>query len=300
MRNVLRGGGLALLGFCAILAVLPAVGQAAATACSHCVFETSFTTTEGWALPEYYQLGGLSNHNHCRGTSSAGNLFDAAQSGVSRGSDNDTGDPDHLCDIVFAAANHSNGRGGLGFRHYRVSNGTDGTNHEGGGVRFSHGATSVVWLRWYTRWSTGFDWTNGTPPGYSKDFRDDSSGVIFDWFGTFTIWKSSIQLSSKRTWTDVFGRPSNGSWHCFEVYMDASKGAATIWIDGVQEAAANSGLTLGGSFASWRMSNQADVTKRDGYTDFDDFAASFTQRIGCFGGSVPPSPAAPTALKIIR
>jgi hypothetical protein len=249
--------------------------------CSHCSAQTSFTSVEGWTLPEYHQVGGPTNHFHCNGNVKEKNTFDDAQPAVvKRFSDSDSGDPLHVCDAVLADANNPVGAGGLGFRHYRIR----GANKGGGGIRFQHPPTSELWLRWYERYSRGFDWTQRVPPAWSKELRDDGPGVILDWLnGQFCIWKSRCQVTDDRRWSDYWDRPSDGSWHCLEVYMNQRTGAASIGIDGKEVAKARSGRNLGAvPFSRWGASNQASPTEIDSYTDYDDWAASSTQRIGCF------------------
>jgi hypothetical protein len=250
--------------------------------CSHCSAQTSFTPEEGWTLPDYHQVGGPTNHFHCQGSSEAKNTFDDAQPEVvGRWGDNDSGKPDHRCDVVFAEANNPGGRGGLGYRHYRVA-----PTHGGGGIRFKHPPTGELWLRWYERYSMGFDWAQRVPPAWAKELRDDGPGVILSWLnGSFCIWKSRCQVTDDRRWSDYWDRPSDGSWHCLEVYMNQRTGAATIWVDAREVAKARSGRNLGTvPFSKWGVSNQASPTEVDSYTDFDDWAASATGRVGCFPG----------------
>jgi hypothetical protein len=179
--------------------------------------------------------------------------------------------------------------------------------------------SSKVWLRWYMRYSKGFEWAQSNPPHYSKDmYFQPSNGIIFDWNnGSFCValmWGSSCstpvntQASSNYEWKDLWDDPSlpgiqgDGSWHCFEGHLDMPGGVAQIWIDNALVLDIKSSAVTGkANFQAVHTSNQNTVINGAHYTDYDDIAISHTQRIGCFGssgGTGGTTPSAPTNLRI--
>jgi hypothetical protein len=306
MRNVLRGGGLALLGFCAIFAGSLTVSHAAATAtsCSHCVFETSFTTGEGWTTDVTQANGG------CGGTG-----FGGKQANVSQAT-NDSAFAtwgQSGCSKIDTAGNNPLGRGGRGLSMARagVCGMTPGENCQGTSARYSwSGGRTEIWWRVYIEYEAGFKWQN-LNPAWSKDLRFDN-GVIVDYLSggfwcVFGMWASScaspVNTLSSLKWNNLWDPSAKGAsiggWHCFEGYFKDSDGIADLWIDGTQVLHVDNVPASNGAYNSFYTSNQASVANGVWDTRFDDIAVSLTQRIGCFGGSAPP-PAPPTALRIIR
>jgi hypothetical protein len=258
--------------------------------CSHCVFKTSFTEGEGWDK-DYFQRRGSTNHGHCKGTEQEKNRLGDAQKGVDGWGDSDGGVPEHLCDEVIEGANFSGGRGGRGARHYRLPGCgvSPGRNCGGGGLKFTFSEEGVneLWLRIYMRYSEGFTWGQRNPPHYSKDaFFNADNGVILDWIdGRLCVWRGTCQITDSKSWSHYWSHPSDGSWHCVEVHLNRTKGAATIWMDGAQRASASSRLDLGrAAFTRFHLSNQNTVTTASGlsWTDYDDIAVSFVGRVGCY------------------
>jgi hypothetical protein len=179
--------------------------------------------------------------------------------------------------------------------------------------------SSKVWLRWYMRYSAGFEWGQSNPPHYAKEmYWQPSNGAIFDWSnGRFCValfWASGCgtpvdtQASVDFEWKDLWDNPaipgiqSDGSWHCFEGHLDMPGGVAKIWIDDTLVLdVKNSPVTGKANFQVVHTSNQNTVMNGAHYTDFDDIAISQTQRIGCLGssgGTGGTTPSAPTNLRI--
>jgi hypothetical protein len=217
-------------------------------------------------------------------------------------------------DQITAAANHSAGGGGLGFRHWRGNGG----NNNGGGLRITLPTrVSEMWLRWYMRYQAGFSW-NGL--SYTKDLYVNqgsaNSGQVFTmgfhWDDAFGVSKVSggRNMYGPPGWFSLmggqplaFGRPvSDGQWHFFEVHVkmatSGANGIAESWVDGVlahRQTDVDWGTT-GGWDTFILGSNQCCVANTtDVYTDYDDVAISTTGYIGPFSGSSSAAP--PTAPK---
>src|SRR5688572_5992466 len=106
-----------------------------------------------------------------------------------------------LKDKVMTAANNPSGAGGRGHRHYRT-----GHNDHGGGMEFHWtGDPAEIWLRYYIRFSTGWD----AQPTYTKDWYFDGAQnpvrVIGHQGGAWGVVFNNNAFPSSLDWTDTFG-----------------------------------------------------------------------------------------------
>jgi len=213
---------------------------------------------------------------------------------------------------ILSAANYSGGEGGLGYRHYRGSNDNGvqgpGVNDNSGGIyMILTGARANIWLRYYTRWQSGFSWSGGEPI-YTKEFYFffNNSHVL----GFQHTWGLNTQATgnflSGWGWQDTMGgTQGDGQWHCIEYHMQQVSGGGAndvleIWVDGVERMSINNANLGTGTYAEGVIGeNQAQVVgsgNNDYYTDYDDIIISDSTRVGCIGGL---SPSAPQNLRIV-
>lgn len=203
-------------------------------------------------------------------------------------------------DQITAAANNPAGGGGKGFRHWRG----DGTNNNGGGIKIGFPTPlTEMWVRFYMRYSSGFQWNYSPPhPHYTKEFYWNVGGsntMVFGYQGgAWGLYSNNVNYPSSLNWQASQGGfdVGDGQFHCYEYHVKQNGAAGTIemWMDGVQylnKAGANLGST------PWSYvglgSNQNTVVgagATDYYTDYDDIAVSTSGRIGCSG---TPSPVLP-------
>lgn len=203
---------------------------------------------------------------------------------------------------LMLAANYPNGRGGLGFRHYRC----DGVNCGGGGLGICWPGCSgevertELWMRFYMRYQSGFAWLGGVP-SYTKDWYINSgsahgNATTFGFHGAgwgFAMNSGSPQnVQDVPTWSTVMGGTTgDGNWHCYEMHMKLQSslgvpdGVFEAWVDGspgVSNTSIDNSSTGGWSFAQIG-GNQSNVSNGGAtvYTDFDDIAISAVGRIGC-------------------
>lgn len=208
-------------------------------------------------------------------------------------------------DRITAAANNPSGLGGKGFRHYRG----DGNNNGGGGIRITlPQSTTQMWVRFYMRYSLGFQWSYAPDahPQYTKDLFWNE-GTIFGYQGPgWGIYANSTHFTSSLGWYPSQGNSytGDGKFHCFEYYLqkNGTAGAAALWVDGVQYLNAQS-INLGAnSWSSFMLGeNQAIVVgagSTDYYTDYDDVVVSTTGRIGCLSSGDSVAPSAPMSLQV--
>ncbi|MBI5236571.1 MAG: hypothetical protein HY886_10040 [Deltaproteobacteria bacterium] len=206
---------------------------------------------------------------------------------------------------ITSAANHAAGGGGKGQRHWKGYNGTKSTaasNNSGGmAVEFSS-AQPDLWVRWYMRYQTGFNWHNIIEDKIIYfDVLSKQTSVIVAWEGD----KSKIlaQSAGSRTfrsstangWTGTMGGAgSDGLWHLYEVHLkmntSGADGMAEMWIDDKQ-VISNTGVDWRPNgtkayLAGWSYilfgsnSRSPDNNFACAYADFDDIAISNTGYIG--------------------
>jgi hypothetical protein len=188
-----------------------------------------------------------------------------------------------LKDAVMTAANNPAGAGGRGHRHYRT-----GHNDHGGGMEFHWaGDPAEIWLRYYIRFSTGWD----TQPTYTKDWYFDGAQnpvrVIGHQGGAWGVVFNNNAFPSSEDWTDTFGgSTSDGLFHLHEYHLNCATGLAEIWIDEAQVLSQMTGQTFA-SFGDKFASNNQDSAPASGdhYTDYDDIAISIDGYIGPYNAS---------------
>jgi hypothetical protein len=199
---------------------------------------------------------------------------------------------------VSASANYPEGGGGNGARFWVG----DGRNVNSGPIRIdfpSH--QKELWIRWYMRYQQGFQWDF---IGYNKTLylTTDQPGIsvipsLFD--DVFSIHPQGTGVLaetlgfSEAGWDQTYGPgTSDGSWHCFEIYikMDTQgapyNGVARFWLNGILKGEyTNANFSNGYSAArnGWTHfifnENQNSVSNANGpigasvaYVDYDDMA----------------------------
>lgn len=241
-----------------------------------CLFETSFTTAQGWTS-DTQQFG-----------TGCGSGFSGIQPGV--GNNGAWTTASGSCDEVTTAANYPGGAGGRGFRHYRGN----GSDNNGGGMMITlpTGMTEV-WYSLRIRFSSGFQWVGGTPH-YTKDlYWHTSSGYLvaghqgggwgFDVGG-------HDNYGGTENWTTLYSSgTADGLWHCLDFYHNIANSTARVWVDGVK-VLDKSGVNYTGfsTFTHFQLGeNQAIVNGGDYYTDYDDLRIDTGlpagSRLGCPG-----------------
>jgi len=158
-------------------------------------------------------------------------------------------------DEIIAAANHPNGAGGKGFRHWRG----DGWNVNGGGIAVNLPSPQTeFWMRFYARWEQGFYWASFVDhPHYTKDIYffnpvKGSAVLGFDrgWGAAGT--SPGGDYRGVPGWKEVMGGIyGDGLWHCYEAHFkvdtNGSNGIAESWVDGVQNAGQTTNVDWGGT-----------------------------------------------------
>lgn len=208
--------------------------------------------------------------------------------------------PGHpMGDEITAAANNPSGGGGKGFRHWRC----DGMNCNGGGIQIElpTGLTDM-WLRFYMRYETGFNWSPAGSPGYTKDIYmlgNTASDYTLGFHGGNSWGLYTIGIAGTPfTGTYFLGSPGwqginggltgDGRFHCYEAHhrlaVRGNDGVVEIWVDGARTfSTTTANLTTSGVWR-WLMvgENQNNVSNGvERYTDYDDFAVSTAGPIGC-------------------
>ena len=164
-----------------------------------------------------------------------------------------------------SAANNPVGGGGLGMRMWM----SDGSNIETGPIQVTFpSAQKQIWVRWYERWENGFKWS---PLSYKKSLYIRTGGASNPYAGfvgsnEYRIYnQSSVGSYPVGTggWNTVYpGGVSNGTWHCYEVYMkmdtNNADGIGKIWVDG--------NLVASMTNVNWSNGN---ASARNGFTWFD-------------------------------
>ncbi len=215
---------------------------------------------------------------------------------------------------------------------------TSGANYPGGGgekgARFWVGkghnvntgklsiefvsAQTELYIRWYMRHQSGFDWQDDSP---CSEGCDPTCFLHFDktlyirgnasYFDTLLVFHNGYSLmaiyagsaggyynSTNFGWQDVYGGiVSDGSWHWYELHlkMDTTStpydGIAQLWVDGIlriNSSTANFSNDNTTARLGWLWfdfeNNQSCVltTLTSAYVDYDDIAIQTTGPIGPF------------------
>lgn len=236
---------------------------------------------------------------------------------------------------ITAAANYAPGEGGKGIRFWVGSGDEDWLS----APIYIHlpQPKKELWVRYYTRWETGFAWQNGNPH-YEKAWYirtypsgDPSAipGFAQDYFRVYNQGGSSsgtYPVAANKGWSYLYpGGTSDGSWYVAEFYIKmnsstgSTDGAGRIWLNGTlvaEETAMNwsgaSSDALQGFIHLMFRSNQrwVDFTGEK-YVDYDDIAlytttppnrdAAGNPFIGPLGGGGPITPPLPPQnLRVVR
>lgn len=202
--------------------------------------------------------------------------------------------PEGYYEQISVNANHPNGNGGKGARHWIG----DGTNNNSGSIRiYFNTPQTKVWVRWYQRWEKGFNNSSTMTkelyfytdvPGQvvhemkgaaGTVFVANSIGHYFDTTGGFNYWYP--------------GGISDGSWVCFEVSIDIPGQSYKYWVNGqllLDEFMDYQAVTQLKSMI-FQVNSKTVANGRSMYVDYDDIAISNTGYIGPLaGGALDTSP----------
>jgi hypothetical protein len=262
------------------------------------LFQTSFTTAQGWTTDRVQYPAGP---GFCNDSPICSNRIQP-EIGNGGGWTTQNGN----ADSVTTAANYSGGAGGRGFRHWRG----EGSGNNAGGIQINlPSPQSEIWFRWYMRYSTpNVQWNSlqqtkdlyinaGGGPGMSFTLGVHN-GTNPGTFGVGVVQPKSQNLFSSPGWSVI----GDGNWHALEFHVKTTSPAvAEYWVDGVlsQRHTTNpfdgQPLTFNNSPVSFILvgSNHCCTAagSPDFYNDYDDFAISTTGYIGPIsGGSNPPPP----------
>ena len=248
------------------------------TTCSGCVFESSFTTAQGFTT-DYTQSGG--------GCSTG---WDNIQAGIDNYGDWSSGGE---CDEIKASSNHTAGSGGRGFAH-KIA---DGTNQVSGGfavdLREFGGEYTGYYFRYYMRMQDGLSISgNGSPHKliyHAGALSGACSSGCYMGLGTT---ETRITVGG----TNFLGSSAGGAngvdfrddlWHCVEIHLDKSGGAGAgisqVRIDGVTYLN-ETAVTFGGTtdFDIFAIpENGAFTATGTMVQSIDDLAVSVTDWVGC-------------------
>lgn len=247
-------------------------------------------------------------------------------------------------DQITSDANNQIGNGGRGFRHwlgdyydYDKNGVVDKQGGGGVGINFST-PQKELWVRWYQRYQSGFQWSS---IGFQKVLyihTGDASGnsAIPEFYGDNYLLAaqaspSSNQVLSAFGWSEVNSgtqgvlSPGDGQFHEYEIHlkMDTGgyNGVGQLWIDGdlkVSNTAVNwsNSYTVAMQGWTWILVGSNASTPDNGgcaYTDYDDMIIfvneptinndlqgnSFIGPIGWVNGGDATAPSAPTGMGVI-
>lgn len=208
-------------------------------------------------------------------------------------------------ETITAAANYAGGGGGKGQRH-PVCNGLG--NSGGGTMVYFNQPQSELWVRWYIRYQSGFEWSSFIAGKIFYLYTNGSVQCIPEWYGAdnfnFALQGAGQNtLFSGRGFTTMNGgSKGDGKWHYLEIHMkgdtNGSNGIAEVWMDSLPVSSRtnlNYGMAGGAKWVRMTiMSNYNAIANGPWNVDIDDIAISSTGRIGPIGSTPTPTPA-PTA-----
>lgn len=210
--------------------------------------------------------------------------------------------PGNLGEHITAAANMTSGGGGLGQRHWIGA----GRNSNSGSVKVCFDTPkSEFWLRYYTRWQSGFYMSgqHSQKMIYSADTAGRPYIDLYGNDGLRVVANTTYQVDAG-VWNTMFkGQVSDGSWHEFQFHLKAAgaDGMAEVWVDGRKILSVANDW---GSIASWQCfkypeNMDSNATGLTMFQDVDDVAISTTGYITpLIAGSVDAPPAAPQNLTV--
>lgn len=189
---------------------------------------------------------------------------------------------------ITTSANNSAGLGGRGVRFWN----NDGNNQNSATLQVEFPVAQLeLWIRWYTRYQSGFMWS-GSTPGYDKmlyitgassgvdiipEYHDGDNGPEYTLY-TSPPASSAYQIETTNFgWAQVMGGDTgDGKWHCYEIHIkrntSGTNGIGQLWIDGVlraEDLSADMGTTGWIDFTF--EENQNSVASGAPYSiDYDD------------------------------
>ncbi len=204
-----------------------------------------------------------------------------------------TAQPGNVKTTITSAANNPDGLGARGARFWK---GSVNTNDISGTIRVTFSESQPeVWIRWYQRYESGFEWKLG--PAHTKDFYIRDGVATSPYIGhqgttrggvntsTYRIYHANLGWydtgpDDKGGWYDIYPTgTSDGTWHLYETYlkMDSpagNDGVWRMWVNG-ELAANHEGLDFGSPATGWLYfdfleNNQRTGLERPYYVDFDD------------------------------
>ena len=199
--------------------------------------------------------------------------------------------------------------GGGGQRHWIG----DGVNNTSGGTRIVFPRTPEFWLRAYVRYERGFSWDPNDSINHKMFYPEivnvPGRGNLWFAFGfvdnVFGMQSYGPNPKSSRTWTSIFGQPSDESWHVLEWHMkvdtNGADGIAEGWVDGDLEFRRTDidfGTHSGWASVSIGENHRSPLNGRIMYFDIDDIAIRTTGPIGPVGPPDTTAPAAPSNLSV--
>ena len=148
---------------------------------------------------------------------------------------------------ILAAANHSAGNSTMG--HRQIYGPTKDAMTNPSRFTFPPGdRVNELWIRWYMRYESGFDWGGVNAPNYNKWLychwrpRPDNTpwiipepsqgGFVIAGSGAF----NEIRNNTYR-FSDFFGYPSDGQWHRIDFHLKVNpstgpaNGEGHLWVD---------------------------------------------------------------------
>lgn len=206
---------------------------------------------------------------------------------------------------ITLAANNPDGDGGRGQRHWEG----DGSNDNSGGLRIDFVQQTELWLRWYMRYQSGFQWSTLIYDKWLYFNVGQPHAVVPEWQGSdrVGVWAAASDNNNSSVgndgWTSTMGgATSDGQWHYYEVHLkmdtDGTDGETELWVDGVrklQYADVDFGTTAGWNSVVIGTNQASPANGVCEYVDYDDITISNTGYIGPISDTVKPSP--PTNLQ---
>lgn len=256
-----------------------------------CIFETSFTSAQGWTTDRVHDFG-------CGGAG-----LDGVQTGIKQ--ENDEAAIEGHCEEVVSAANYSGGAGGRGQRHWI----DDGAVNASGFLLYDWTDLTTrkteVWIRYFIRTNAGIGLTVDHRPNYFNGSNCQSGGgscyFLFESpTGGLRVTVDGGNFANTLAdydWNTLFsGNKGDGNWHCYEFHAKSETASGTSltgvgewWIDGTlrYQNTAIDWNNFGDGFGGIVIPESGNFNTTGGTAypmDIDDIAVSATSRIrgtGC-------------------
>ena len=190
--------------------------------------------------------------------------------------------PGERVTTLSSVSNNPSGAGGKGVRFWK---GSGGDNILSGDIAVNFPTPQKeLWIRWYEKYEAGFKWNNSIDVKSLYFKATDSNPYVGYQYGNYRFYWGGgggpYPVGSSGGWDDVYGTTSDGTWHCFEVYMkmdtNGTDGVGRTWVDG-ELVASQTGMNWSSSHPhpGWDyfhfLSNQKNPgLERPYYVDVDD------------------------------